>query len=762
MTIHADSKLSLDIIQYLGEVVAEVSADGMIHDVRMRNTDKYPGEEERYRGNKLSDIHPAEVADKFTALIKKALRTGESQYLEFQTSYKKQPVIYSVRILPQHADEHLAYFIIDDITSKDRLELMENKWKMALDASGDGMWDYNLQANTIYFSDRWHEIFGYSKDEISGSVEKWTSKVDLQDVEESARLFEGCVKGETNTYSSEFKMKCKDGSYKWVLSRGVVISRTPDGKPLRMIGTHTDITARKSAEQSRNDFEEQLQSQKDFYEQILNWLPGDIAVLDKDYRFMYLNERSVKDPEVRKWMIGKTDFDYCRERNRPLDIAQGRKQRYDEVRNTGRQQEWEERFTTAEGDTNYKLRRLQPVMDEQGDLRLMVGYGVDITEKVRTEEALRTSNEMFTSAFDSSGIGMALVSPFGKWLNVNNSVCEITGYSKEELLQKTFQEITHPDDLELDLGLLKQMLNKEIEVYNLEKRYISKSKKIVWVLLTVSMVWNADNTPKFVIAQIVDITKRKELTDEINRKNKELEATKVSLINKIQQLEELNYIIAHNLRGPARNINMLASALSAKHGGTHDEESLVIAEAFTDQEAISLMVEGAKALTENLDTLMEVAKISLNKKIQYDDCNVEQMVQNITSQLSGVMYEKHARITTKLAIKDISYPSVYLESILYNFISNAIKYSRKDVAPEIIVSTTKMQGRVVLSVKDNGLGIDLDRYGDRLFKLNQVFHHGFDSKGVGLFLTKSQIEALGGSVEVKSMVNEGTEFIVTL
>jgi signal transduction histidine kinase len=234
------------------------------------------------------------------------------------------------------------------------------------------------------------------------------------------------------------------------------------------------------------------------------------------------------------------------------------------------------------------------------------------------------------------------------------------------------------------------------------------------------------------------------------------------LINKIQQLEELNYIIAHNLRGPARNINMLATALNAKHGGSQDEDTLVIAEAFTEKEATDLILEGAGALTESLDTLMEVAKISLNKNIQYDSCNVEQMVQNITSQLSGVMYEKHATITSRLAIKDISYPAVYLESMLYNFISNAIKYSRRDVAPEIVVSTSKVQGKVILSVKDNGLGIDLDRFGDKIFKLNQVFHHGFDSKGVGLFLTKSQIEALGGSVEVKSKINEGTEFIVTL
>src|SRR5688500_13722944 len=123
MTILSDSRLSLDIVRHLGEVVAEVSEDGLIHDIRLRDAEKYAGEEERYRGNKLSDIHPAEVAEKFTGLIKKALQTGESQYLEFQTSYKKQPAIYSVRILPYHPDSRLVYFIIDDITSKERLEL---------------------------------------------------------------------------------------------------------------------------------------------------------------------------------------------------------------------------------------------------------------------------------------------------------------------------------------------------------------------------------------------------------------------------------------------------------------------------------------------------------------------------------------------------------------------------------------------------------------------------------------------------------------
>ncbi len=109
----------------------------------------------------------------------------------------------------------------------------------------------------------------------------------------------------------------------------------------------------------------------------------------------------------------------------------------------------------------------------------------------------------------------------------------------------------------------------------------------------------------------------------------------------------------------------------------------------------------------------------------------------------------------------INYPKLYLESIIYNLVSNAIKYRSKTIQPVIEISTFILGERVQLSVKDNGLGIDLARYGDKLFKLNQIFHEGYDSKGVGLFITKAQIESLGGTISVQSMPNEGCNFTVT-
>jgi PAS domain S-box-containing protein len=130
-------------------------------------------------------------------------------------------------------------------------------------------------------------------------------------------------------------------------------------------------------------------------------------------------------------------------------------------------------------------------------------------EALDVPEALRQSEERFRQAFDYAAIGMALVATDGGWIKVNRSLCEITGYNEQELLKLTFQDITHPDDLDADLALYRQLLAGEIRFYHLEKRYIHKHGHIVWILLSVSLVRSADGTPLHFVGQIQDITARK-------------------------------------------------------------------------------------------------------------------------------------------------------------------------------------------------------------------------------------------------------------
>jgi diguanylate cyclase (GGDEF)-like protein/PAS domain S-box-containing protein len=133
----------------------------------------------------------------------------------------------------------------------------------------------------------------------------------------------------------------------------------------------------------------------------------------------------------------------------------------------------------------------------------------DITAQKRAEAALRESEERFRQAFESAAVGMALVAPSGRWLQVNRALCAIVGRSESELLGTTFQAITHPEDLETDVGLARRLLDGEIPHYRIEKRYLRKSGQVVWVLLSVSLVRDESGRPLHFVSQVEDITQRK-------------------------------------------------------------------------------------------------------------------------------------------------------------------------------------------------------------------------------------------------------------
>jgi PAS domain S-box-containing protein len=157
---------------------------------------------------------------------------------------------------------------------------------------------------------------------------------------------------------------------------------------------------------------------------------------------------------------------------------------------------------------------VSPVHDEEGRLTNFVGVQNDITERRRIEEVLRESEERFRATFEHAAIGAAQVGIDGRWLRVNRRLSEIVGYEQEELLERTFQDITHPDDLEEDLEQMRLLLEDELQTYAMEKRYLKKGGLEVWVNLTVSLVRDASGEPAYFIAVVEDISERKKTEEE--------------------------------------------------------------------------------------------------------------------------------------------------------------------------------------------------------------------------------------------------------
>jgi PAS domain S-box-containing protein len=164
--------------------------------------------------------------------------------------------------------------------------------------------------------------------------------------------------------------------------------------------------------------------------------------------------------------------------------------------------------------------------------RQLAALESEVAELRNLHELLRQSEERFRGAFDHAAIGMAIVSPEGRWLEANHSLCEILGYSEEELLRLTFQDVTHPDDLDSDMNYVQQMLVGRIRSYDMEKRYIRKDGHTVWVLLSVSLVHDREGAPLHFVAQVQDINARKLA-----------QAARDSLIDQLQEaLEQVRHL----------------------------------------------------------------------------------------------------------------------------------------------------------------------------------------------------------------------------
>jgi PAS domain S-box-containing protein len=207
----------------------------------------------------------------------------------------------------------------------------------------------------------------------------------------------------------------------------------------------------------------------------------------------------------------------------------------------------EERAIEAlkEGATDYVLKqRLERIVPA---VRRAMSEFEERAERKRAEEALRESEERFRATFEQAAVGISHNALDGRWLRVNQKLCEIIGYCREELLEKTFQDITHPYDLEADLEQVHQLLAGIIETYSMEKRYIKKDGSIVWINLTVSLVRERWGEAKNFIAVVEDITERKR-AEEALQEIREAERQRIAHDLHDGALQDLTYILAETRR----------------------------------------------------------------------------------------------------------------------------------------------------------------------------------------------------------------------
>jgi PAS domain S-box-containing protein len=213
---------------------------------------------------------------------------------------------------------------------------------------------------------------------------------------------------------------------------------------------YMDITESKT-------LENKLKEQKEFYEKILNNLPADIAVFDKDHHYVFVNLKAIGDDELRHWIIGKTDYDYCTRKNKDISIADSRRVLFVDTAKAKKQLVWEECLIDKQGNDQYSMRIFYPLYHANGDFDIMIGYGLDITERKKIEMRIAQSEMRFRGLFEKSPALISIQDIGGRLIDVNQTTLDVLGYDKKDLVGKT----TH-DFLGTDLGMFANIPGQEV------------------------------------------------------------------------------------------------------------------------------------------------------------------------------------------------------------------------------------------------------------------------------------------------------------
>lgn len=365
----------------------------------------------------------------------------------------------------------------------------------------------------------------------------------------------------------------------------------------------------------------------------------------------------------------------------------------------------------------------------------------DITARKASEEIIIQSQKKLESLINTID-GIVWECDYDSYIftYINNKATEITGYSKEEWMSdgNFWGNTIHPDDKNWVLNYCeRESINSS--QYDFEYRMLSKDGTVLWIRDIVNVI-RENGKPVSLKGIMIDVTKRKQAENDLTNSFKLVTEQNKRLLN-------FSYIVSHNLRSHTSNIQSISSLIETAES---EEERC---------ELIQMLQNVSHTLNETMLNLNEVVNIQTNINLIIENLNLSENINKIFEILSEQILFKKAIVQNNVAPEIfVNYNPAYLESILLNFISNALRYSHSMRTPKISLKSYVENGKTILEISDNGIGIDLKKYGDKLFGMYKTFHENPDSKGIGLFITKNQIDAMEGNVSVESEPNIGTTF----
>lgn len=403
---------------------------------------------------------------------------------------------------------------------------------------------------------------------------------------------------------------------------------------------------------------------------------------------------------------------------------------------------WSEKIqlNTVSGKEIWVLSGGKPIF-KGGKYIGLVGTFQDITEQVNSENKTKESERLLRTVVDNLPLNVYIKDLKSRKILVNKAECDFLDVeSPLELLGKNDFEFYDKATAEATIAEDRMILDTQKPVIGQESICVKKNGEVTTFLTSKIPLSGDDGMAYGLLGISLDIS---------DLKQKEQELRDLINVTAVQNKKLVNFahIVSHNLRSHTANFSMLLDFLVMEK---NEEEKKNI---------IKMLVEASDNLLETLDNLNEVVAITTNVNQKKEPVNLNEKIHLVERNLSAFLKNNNAKIINKISDDTVIrvIPS-YLESILMNFITNSVKYKDPFRDPIIELSTKKTGDYTVLTIEDNGLGIDLKKYGDKLFGMYKTFHTNSDARGIGLYITKNQIEAMNGKIITCSEVGKGTIF----
>ncbi|MBB6610738.1 PAS domain S-box protein [Pontibacter sp. Tf4] len=679
-------------------------------------------------------VHPDEL-ELLWETIKEAydeVKPWEFEFRAWQKDEQKYKWLHG-HSLPNHKQDSVVTWngTLIDITSQkeaqEKLVASEANLRYLLNSSPQAIYLLDDQLHIIAFNTRAAEEVSFLQLKKLQAGESILNYIASGLLDETKDYHRKALQGETTVYETN-----NGGGWYEVAYRPVF---GPENRVLAVALSIEDITEQKLILETIKHSEEQLARAQEL-NHMGSWeyelASGRITWSDNLYKLLEVDkETTTLTPTFIRRFIHPAD-------------AELEAKTYRESIQTGKPVILEHRVITATGKERVFLQNGEIIKDADGRPVSISGAMQDITEQKRAEQEITEARNLLQSVL--ANIPEIIFSTDAKFnvTYISPQCMEILGYPAEELTGNAdlWYKNIHPDDLPKLKQVIQRLMAEERVQY--EIRIIRRDGQVRWLLLRLSSTLDANGRLIRLDGSAADMTQAKMAEakrEDLNRQ----------LVNQNRNLQQFAYIVSHNLRAPIANILGLTSIYNKTDPGAPINERV-----------IDNLFKSARLLDNTIRDLNEL----LTVRSEYLEGMLEEIyfdakLQHITDSLADEIEQSGAIITSDFS----EAPSVvtirsYLQSILHNLISNAIKYRDPKRILTIKLKSFVVDNYICLQISDNGLGIDMAKEKDKIFGLYKRFHPGIAGKGLGLHLVKTQAELLGGKVEVDSSVGVGTTFSV--